>query len=1055
MDPNINEDRRRFQVARIDTPQATTNTPPFFMDQEEADHAGGVAALQIPEAYNYDATFLASLHQMTREAFPREMNYRNLFSIAKAGAATRPTLPELMEPSGEKREDDTDVDAVEKKGVKLGWILGVFLPCLLNIWGVMLFLRLTWVMGQGGVFAGIGLLTLCNLVTFITALSVSAVSTNGQIKGGGIYYMISRSLGAEFGGAIGLMFTVANCIACSMHTIGFCEAVQEMLRTDFKTFIVDDAKNDIRIVGVIALIACLIIVIVGMQWVARIQVVLLVMLLAAQVSVITGAAIGPYNDDQRAQGFLGFHWDVFVSNFAPKFSVTDGVQHSFFSVFAVYFPAVTGIVAGANLSGDLKDPGYAIPLGTLAAIAGTYFSYVLLGLISAASVMRVASGNITELYMPQMMPNSTVMPTPMPFIGNVTPTLSIPELMASRAFQCEDIECKFGLLYNYQTMTMMSSWGPMIYIGCFAASLSSAIATLCSAPRVLQAMAQDKLYPGIGPFGVGFGSSNDPVRGTILSFVVAVGFLLIAELNAVGTLTSNFYLAAYSLVNFCVFHAELAKSPGWRPGFKYYTAWLSLLGTVLCIAAMFLVNWITALITYGLIVLFYLFVQYREPDANWGSSMQAAAYSGALKAVHDLSNIEEHVKNFRPQILCMSGFPGARPPLVDFANLITKHSSLLICGNIIDGNIPLSTKANYPRLARAWLNKHRIRAFYKHVEDGCFEHGCKAMLQLVGLGNLRPNMILLGYKSDWRDAPREDVIAYVNVVHAAFERIMAVGILRVKGGLDYSSVLETVICLDEVETDSQTYNGDENVEANMDDNVNHLDEVEKKKPKKQKNQKPKKLGQRKGPAGYGDVKLPTSVFTSITRFQQKQAKGFIDVYWLYDDGGLTILIPFILQRTKTFINSKLRIFTVLSRTGELEEEQRNMAKLLTKFRIEFADLIVIPDVQRKAQPATKELFLEIIEPCRRKGQNTGREDAFITDEELEIFKEKNNRHMRLRELLLEYSAESTMVVMTLPLPRRSTISAPLYMAWLELLTREMPPMLLVRGNQQSVLTFYS
>ncbi|CAG0912315.1 unnamed protein product [Notodromas monacha] len=803
MEQNLGDDRSRFHVSKIDTPQPKPNSSPFFCDDDgDNSGGGGMSALQVPgkvggqklkcsvyvcptESYNYEGTFLASLHAMTREAFPREMNYRNIYSIAKAGAAGRPTLPELLHEDGERKEvcsstlgkymyictsrvvarrflwssrryfpQDAEVAQESKKGiVKLGWILGVFLPCLLNIWGVMLFLRLTWVMGQGGgsncvprrIVVGVALLTLCNLVTTITALSVSAVSTNGQIKGaefapdelvniwlispahqkrklrlfvyepslesgedrckvktsfvrsaafgtvckccvcsllrtGGIYYMISRSLGAEFGGAIGLMFWAANCIACAMHTIGFCEAVQEMMRADFKTWIVDDAKNDIRIIGVIALIFCLLVCIVGMQWVARIQVVLLVMLLAAQVAFIVGAAIGPYTDEQRAQGFLGFDWEVFKSNFAPKFSVTDGEQHSFFSVFAVYFPAVTGIVAGANLSGDLKDPSYAIPLGTLAAIVGTFFSYILLGLISTGAVMRTASGNVTELYLMGVTDNST---TPTPFLLNALDPPTASDFILSQAFQCDDRDCKYGLLYNYQTMTMISSWGPMIYIGCFAASLSSAIATLCSGPRILMAMAQDKLYPGLGPFAVGWGPNQDPIRGYMICFLVAVGFLLIAELNAVGTLTSNFYLAAYSLINFCVFHAELMKSPGWRPGFKYYTAWLSLIGTVLCIAAMFLINWITALITYGLIIIFYLFVWYRKPDANWGSSMQAAAYSGALKSSHDLWNIEEHVKNFRPQILCMSGFPGVRPPLVDFANLITKQMSLLVCGNVI------------------------------------------------------------------------------------------------------------------------------------------------------------------------------------------------------------------------------------------------------------------------------------------------------------------------------------------------------------------------------------
>ena len=107
-------------------------------------------------------------------------------------------------------------EAKQGKVNKFGWCAGVYIPCLLNIWGVMLFLRLTWVVGQAGILEGLAILVLSNVVTAITTISMSAVSTNGLVKGGGIYYMISRSLGPEFGGSIGLMFTVANSVAVSM-----------------------------------------------------------------------------------------------------------------------------------------------------------------------------------------------------------------------------------------------------------------------------------------------------------------------------------------------------------------------------------------------------------------------------------------------------------------------------------------------------------------------------------------------------------------------------------------------------------------------------------------------------------------------------------------------------------------------------------------------------------------------------------------------------------------------------------------------------------------------
>ena len=125
-------------------------------------------------------------------------------------------------------EDETDV----KKGkvIKFGWIEGVLMRCLLNIWGTMLFLRLTWVVGQAGIIQGLVIITLCNIVTVLSAISMSAVATNGQISGGGVYYMISRALGPSLGGSIGIMFTIANTISVATYTIGFSESLLDFLQ---------------------------------------------------------------------------------------------------------------------------------------------------------------------------------------------------------------------------------------------------------------------------------------------------------------------------------------------------------------------------------------------------------------------------------------------------------------------------------------------------------------------------------------------------------------------------------------------------------------------------------------------------------------------------------------------------------------------------------------------------------------------------------------------------------------------------------------------------------
>ena len=155
-------------------------------------------------------------------------------------------------------------------GFKFGWIQGVLIRCMLNIWGVMLFLRLSWVVGNAGIGQAILIVLLATTVTTLTALSMSAISTNGQIKGGGTYFMIARSLGPEFGAAIGIIFELANAMAVALHTVGFCEALNDLLK-ESGLMIIDNGLNDIRIIGSITLVVLACIVSIGMEWEAKVR----------------------------------------------------------------------------------------------------------------------------------------------------------------------------------------------------------------------------------------------------------------------------------------------------------------------------------------------------------------------------------------------------------------------------------------------------------------------------------------------------------------------------------------------------------------------------------------------------------------------------------------------------------------------------------------------------------------------------------------------------------------------------------------------------------------
>ncbi|XP_014204971.1 bumetanide-sensitive sodium-(potassium)-chloride cotransporter isoform X2 [Copidosoma floridanum] len=928
------------------------------------------------------------------------------------------------------------------EGIKLGWIQGVLIPCLLNIWGVMLFLRLSWVVAQAGIIYSCIIIAMSYFVCVITTLSLCAISTNGEVKGGGIYFIISRSLGPEFGASVGIVFAFANAVSASMNTIGFCDSLNTLLKdNDLK--IIDNAQMDVRIVGTVAIIVMIMVCAVGMEWESKAQNFLIAVIVGAIFDFLIGALIGPTNLEQRAEGFVGFSTATFMNNSFPDYRNWEGVNHNFFSVFAIFFPSVTGIQAGANISGDLKDPASSIPIGTLLSLLISMISYVTFVLVAGGAGLRDTNHKVV---------NGTIV-------------------------ECLAGECTSGLHTSYKMMQLMSYWGPFIYAGCFAATLSTALTNLLSVPRLIQALGEDRIYPGLIFFSKGYGKNNEPYRGYVLTFVVAGVFLLIADLNAVAPLISNFYLASYALINFCTFHAALVRPLGWRPTFKYYNTWLSLLGFIACVAIMFLIDWSTSLVTFVIIFALYLIVVYRKPDVNWGSSTQAQTYKTALTIAYRLNSIDDHVKNYCPQILALSGTPNARPALVHLANLITKNNSLLICGEIYPTRMSYRVRSAHLRNGYTWLQRHRIKSFYHVVEELSLEKGASAMMQTSGVGKLAPNVVLMGYKTHWNSCSYKELQEYFNVLHNAFDHRLAVAILRIADGLDCSNANGNLDDDQQIIQSNYDLAGSTLMHADSDlsmsgsgitrvqsvptigthfvppdattpmrDSPTHWNAREHLKNKKRHNAEKMLMNNKQN----GLTVIPEY----LTIFQKKHKTGIIDVWWLYDDGGLTILLPYIISTRSNWEHCKMRIFALSNNKQDIVAQEKEMAEIITKFRIKYTSLKMVDDISVQPQQETQKFFDRIISEFRKNEANESSE-CFVTDEELQNLREKTFRQLRLRELLLEHSSQSTLVFMSLPMPRKGAVSAPLYMAWLEALTRDMPPTLLVRGNHSSVLTFYS
>uniref|UniRef100_A0A8C7GQF5 Solute carrier family 12 member 3 n=1 Tax=Oncorhynchus kisutch TaxID=8019 RepID=A0A8C7GQF5_ONCKI len=935
----------------------------------------------------------------------------------------RPTLSELHDeldketldedgfPIGE--ESTLAEEAAAKEGtkeqakggtIKFGWVKGVLIRCMLNIWGVMLFIRMSWIVGQAGIGLTCVIILMATVVTTITGLSTSAIATNGFVRGGGAYYLISRSLGPEFGGSIGLIFAFANAVAVAMYVVGFAETVVEMLN-DVDALMTDEL-NDVRIVGTLTVILLLGISVAGMEWEAKAQIVLLVILLAAIFNYFIGTVITM--ESKEPKGFFGYKAAIMMENMGPDFR--DG--ETFFSMFAIFFPAATGILAGANISGDLTDPQSAIPKGTLLAILITGITYVAVTVSTGSCILRDATGDHND-------------------------TSSVSDLNCTDAactlgydFSiCKEGGCKFGLMNDFQVMSLVSGFGPLITAGIFSATLSSALASLVSAPKVFQALCKDNIYPGLHVFAKGYGKNNEPLRGYVLTFCIGLAFILI----------------------------------GWRPSFKYFNKWVSLAGAVLCCAVMFVVNWWAALMTNIIVLALYVYVSYKKPDVNWGSSTQALIYNHALTHCLLLTGVEDHVKNFRPQCLVMTGYPNARPALLHLVNAFTKNVGLMVCGHVRT----VSRRPNFKEMSldharyQRWLLKNRIKAFYTPVFAEDLRHGAQYLLQATGLGRLKPNTLVMGFKNNWSDGEMKDVEMYINIIHDAFDLQHGVVIIRLQEGLDISHIQDP----------DELLSSHEKKDAGMKDVVVSVNMLGK--DSEDSNSFPPSLitSAQNSPLILRETKRsakPLSLtdqrlLEASQQFKKKQCKGTVDVWWLFDDGGLALLIPYLLTEKKKWKDCKIRLF-IGGKINRIDHDRRAMAALLSKFRIDFSAIYVLGDINTKPKKHNVLSFEEMIEPYKLKEDDMEQEAAErlkaeepwrISDNELELYRAKTNRQIRLNELLKEHSNSAKLIVMSMPLARKGTVSSALYMCWLETLSKDLPPILLVRGNHQSVLTFYS
>eukprot|EP00494_Astrolonche_serrata_P029377 UN29644 len=549
-----------------------------------------------------------------------------------------------------------------------------------------MYLRMGWIVGQSGITQAIIIVSVASGITLLTTLSMSAICTNGEVRGGGAYYMISRTMGPTIGGAVGILFALGNAVAASMYNIGFVETTLELTGG---SFITGDDINDTRLLSIILLFLQLMISLRGLDWIIKIQMGLLLVIILSLLLLVVGF-FTTHDEDNLIFGFEG-EKGLTKENARPNYGVSEGIEYNFFTVLGVFFPAVTGIMAGANISGELKNPGHAIPKGTIYAVVSSWLFYCLIAFLAGAS------------------------------IGRGTHDGSI------------------GLLGDYLIFEKTCVFGPIIIMGIYGATLSSAFGCLVGAPRILQAVAEDSILP-LDYFAV-TSSNGDPVRGYWLCFVIAAGCSLIGSLNAIAPLISSFFIITYAVLNFSVYAQSYGRHPNWRPKFKYYNYRVSFWTGICCVVIMFLMSWMYAAIASGVTLLIMFYIYQKSFELDWGTIPDAFTEYQVVKRLYGLSHLTE-ASSYRPHFLILSGDPNNRKGLVYFGQCLKKGYGALIYGNVHIGNY----KTFYERQIKnnGYLGVNYIsgtKGFYEQVCCDSLRLGIHMLVQSSGMGHIRPNAV--------------------------------------------------------------------------------------------------------------------------------------------------------------------------------------------------------------------------------------------------------------------------------------------------------------------------
>ncbi|XP_075764044.1 solute carrier family 12 member 9 isoform X2 [Pelodiscus sinensis] len=455
--------------------------------------------------------------------------------------------------------------------------------------------------------------------------------------------------------------------------------------------------------GSLVLLLCLLVCLVGARIYARaaflIFLVVNLVLLAIFLSFfVVGPRPVPVARDVNHTfntSFTGFRLDTLRANLHAMYSrdyTTNNVM-TFATVFAVMFNGCTGIMAGSNMSGELRNPSSSIPKGTIIAVVYTFVIYFLLFFMTS--------------------------------------------------FTCE----RTLLKEDYGFFRSINLWPPLVLVGVYAASLSASMSSLIGASRILHALAKDDLFGIILAPAKIVSKGGNPWVAVLYTWALVQVVLFAGKLNTIAGIVTVFYLVAYAAVDLACLLLEWASAPNFRPTFQLFSWHSCLLGIASCLLMMFLISPAGASGSLVLMLALLGFIHLRAPASSWGYISQALIFHQVRKYLLLLDVRKEHVKFWRPQMLLMVANPRSGAQLIRFVNDL-KKGGLFVLGHVEIGELDTMPSDPIQAHYNFWLSlvdKLNVKAFVDLTLSPSVRQGTQHLLRITGLGGMKPNTLVLGF----------------------------------------------------------------------------------------------------------------------------------------------------------------------------------------------------------------------------------------------------------------------------------------------------------------------